>query len=648
MCIMNCLNKKIITLILCLSSVVLWAQPTDYDLAAIAKQYKGNEAVMVSSNDDIVIDFDKTDKIRIRNNHSHDVYFVGANTKMYDDEYISHSFFNEITSLKALLYEFDGKKFKKKEITNVVQADNFSSNVFYEESKYERVVFPQIPQGSLSSISYVETYNDPHFMQSLFIFSSYMPVNKAEVSILFPKNVTIKYKIFNDNGKIAFKQESIGKNIKYTWITENVEKYNRREEDFAITYYEPHVGIYISDYTIKGKQTDVLKDVNSLYKWKENNLKTINKDSVPALKKLVDSLCVGKNTQIEKAKAIFYWVQSNIKYVAFEGGYSGFIPREAKDIFNNRYGDCKDMSSIQTKMYEYAGINSHLVSIGTRDIPYTFEEFPTENVDNHMIAVEFIDGKHYFTDGTAYFISFDFPSDAIQGKEALISDGDNYILEKVPIVDKVRTQSIDTISLTFNADTLKGISHATQSGYIKFNTSINLIRTPQNKWKEMLMKHLSRGSNKYKLETVAIDTIDRDKDLNLRTTFSIPNYVKNAGNSYYINFNLDRSLQNDKVDTTKQKFDKKIDFKHILSYEISMNIPKGFRVSKLPTTSEYTDGEFGFKAKYRYDENLRKIVYSFQIYIDAITIKATRFDQWNAMIKKLCEVYSQVVVLEKI
>ena len=643
----NYLSKKVFCLLLFFCNGILYAQPKEYDLSSIAKKYKGNEAVMLTSKDNIVIDFDKSDKIRIRNKHSHDIFFVGTNTKYYSDEYVSYSTFNDIRNLNALLYEYNGTKFKKKKVTNIVQNDDFSGSVFYDDNKSLRIVFPQIPQGSLSNVTYDETYNDPHVLGN-FYFSSYMPVDKSEVSIEFPSNVSIKYKIFNDNGRIKFTEDHKGKMTKYLWTVQKMDKYDRRDEDFPISFYEPHLSIYISDYTVKNKNVEVLNDVGSLYKWYSSLSKNLNADPVPALKKMVDSLCAGKKTDIEKARAIFYWVQSNIKYVAIEAGYSGLIPRDAKDIFNSRYGDCKDMSSIQKQMYDYAGINAHLVWIGTRDIPYTYEQLPTGAVDNHMIGCVFIDGKHYFTDGTAYFIPFGFPSDAIQGKEALIADGDKYILDTVPIMPKELTRYIDTLSLKINADTLKGISHATHSGYLKFNMCINLVRTPQNKWKEMLNQQLSRGSNKYKIETIDIDTVDRDKDLKIRSTFSIPNYVKNAGNSYYVNLNLDRNLQNEKVDTAKQKFDKKIDFKHIVSYHISLDVPKGYKISKLPPASEFTDPEFGLKAGYRYDEKDRKVVYSFELYVDAITIKASRFDQWNAMIKKLCEVYSQVVVLEKI
>ena len=75
-------------------------------------------------------------------------------------------------------------------------------------------------------------------------------------------------------------------------------------------------------------------------------------------------------TDEAKARRIYKWVQQNIKYVAFEDGMEGFIPRDASLVCSRRYGDCKDMASILTKMLQYSGVEACFVWIGTRSLPY--------------------------------------------------------------------------------------------------------------------------------------------------------------------------------------------------------------------------------------------------------------------------------------
>ena len=53
------------------------------------------------------------------------------------------------------------------------------------------------------------------------------------------------------------------------------------------------------------------------------------------LKKITDSICLNKKTDSEKAQAIYLWVQNHMKYVAFEDGMEGFVPRQAADVCPN-------------------------------------------------------------------------------------------------------------------------------------------------------------------------------------------------------------------------------------------------------------------------------------------------------------------------
>ncbi|MBC8644862.1 transglutaminase domain-containing protein [Flavobacterium lindanitolerans] len=157
----------------------------------------------------------------------------------------------------------------------------------------------------------------------------------------------------------------------------------------------------MKDYTIDKNTTKVLDNTEELYNYYKSFIKNLNKTDDTELKELSVELTEGLSSDTEKIKKIFYWVKDNIKYIAFENGYEGFIPREASTVFKRKFGDCKDMSSIITSMANYAGIKNVTVSwIGTREIPYSYEQLPTPSVDNHMIAVYNDNGNYIFLDAT--------------------------------------------------------------------------------------------------------------------------------------------------------------------------------------------------------------------------------------------------------
>ena len=122
---------------------------------------------------------------------------------------------------------------------------------------------------------------------------------------------------------------------------------------------------------------------------------------------------------------IFNWVQDNIRYIAFEDGLGGFIPRDAASVCNKRYGDCKDMANLLFEMLNHAGIEAYRAWIGTRNRPYKYKEVPTPMVDNHMITAVIIDGETIFLDATDSYVPFGLPSAFTQTKEALLGIDEN-------------------------------------------------------------------------------------------------------------------------------------------------------------------------------------------------------------------------------
>ena len=62
----------------------------------------------------------------------------------------------------------------------------------------------------------------------------------------------------------------------------------------------------------------------------------------------------------EKIKALYYWVQDNIRYIAFEDGIAGFKPDECQNVFNKKFGDCKGMANLLKEMLIVAGFDARL------------------------------------------------------------------------------------------------------------------------------------------------------------------------------------------------------------------------------------------------------------------------------------------------
>src|SRR6185437_11119848 len=195
-----------------------------------------------------------------------------------------------------------------------------------------------------------------------------------------------------------------------------------------------------------------------------------------------------------KIEAIFYWVQDNIRYIAFENGLAGFRPEACQRVYSYKYGDCKGMANLLKEMLVLAGYDARLTWLGTRHIAYDYST-PSIAVDNHMICTVVLKGKYYFLDPTETFISFGDIAHRIQGRQVIIENGDSFIMEKTPEYSKDRNLIKITTKATINGDLIEGKTKEEYNGEGKTQI-LQAYDQIKNHEKEDAIKNFLSGRDK--------------------------------------------------------------------------------------------------------------------------------------------------------
>lgn len=451
----------------------------------------------------------------------------------------------------------------------------------------------------------------------------------------------------DSEGIISSKETKKGKTI-YRWTANNVKAIIDENSSPNYSYYTPHMICIAESYTEKnGSVVKILSNPDDLYKWYSGFVENINADANESIGLMVDSIIQGKTDTLEKVKAIYSWVQSNMKYVAFEDGMGGFIPREARQIYHRRYGDCKDMSSILYVMLRKAGIKACYTWIGTRDIPYSYSDIPSPLCDNHMISAFYCNNKWWFLDGTTNYLAFGYPSGFIQGKEALIGTGkDSYTIVKVPEVESSRNSAVDSMDVYVDSSTIKGNTSSTYTGYYKEDYVHSLARQKNLKDFNALSGLFEIGNNKFVLTAADIKGMENNNsDLRINYSFEIPNYTKAVENDLYVNLNMDKYLVNEFLYPDKRKTDWELNYKRVTAQHIVFHIPEGYEVAKLPKNSVFTGDKFGFDIKYTQEKGA--IILDRTINLNTLCVDKNSFEKWNGMIDRLNAAYKDVITLQK-
>ncbi|MFD0990672.1 transglutaminase family protein [Mariniflexile jejuense] len=558
------------------------------------------------------------------------------------------SSFFELEKVEASSFSFVDGKYKEIEVKEFKEKDELDQS-FYDDSKSLNFIYPNLKKGSKSKLKYIENVKNPRFL-SPFYFGDFYPIVNNKVTIIADKNIDLIFKEFNTEGlELSFKKEEKKNSNIYSWEVKNMDKY--KYEPSTPTYKKilPHIVPIITSYKSNNTNTSLANKVSDLYGWYYSLVKDINQEPADEnLVALVNELIKDKPTELEKVKAIYYWTQQNIKYIAFEYALGGFIPRQANDVFQKKYGDCKDNSSILYKMLDIAGIKGDLTWIGTRSIPYNYTEVPTPIVDNHMILSYTNNNDTYFLDATGRYIPIDYPTSFIQGKEALISkDGSNYIIKKVPVVPASKNAVIDTTKIDIINENIIGKSKVEITGYNKIET-FNYLENEKtvDKIKAFYNTRLQKGNNKFLIDSLTeTNKYDYEKNLIVDYSFNINNYAKKLGNELFVNLNLVKDLASYKTEEDR-KNEIEYDYKNHFNYTTILNIPAGYSVEYLPENVNLSNNYVSSSITYEVKNNT--IIYNHIYNLDFINLTLAEQKDVNNLIKKIETAFKEVVILKKL
>jgi transglutaminase-like putative cysteine protease len=624
------------------------AQAPSQLVADMKKQYPSEKAVYLEMRQDLTVEI-RNDSVQVLARHHADMLHLDEQSAMYANDKVYSSHFNRLQKLEARTLVPTGEKYKTVKVTNFKDQFQTQAGIFFDDTRSTSFSFPAIAPGVRTVTDYTVKHVDARFVMPFYV-GSYVPVRHAELTITAPKGVRIGYKTFHaQNSAIAYTKEEKGNQVIYRWKADNLPSPPRDDNGPEASYYLPHIVFFVEEAPVGGQPRKLLAGVPELYTMYADFVRRIERQPSPALKLSVDSLVAGAKSEEEKVRRIYYWVQDNVKYIAFEQGLRGFIPHDAGLVHARRYGDCKDMANLTHEMLQLAGVKTaYLTWVGTRDLPYKYAELATPGVDNHMIATyEPTPGKYVFLDATSKHTPYGMPSAMIQGKEGLLGlDPKNSRVVEIPAMDKARSGTDDASVLTLDGTTLRGTGKLSMAGYTKVNQSYGLDgldRTAEPKYVKAL---LERGNNKFFVDKYSIANLDtRDQPLSISYDYRLQDYVQQVDDEVYINLSLERPYATDRIDEGSRKLPRYNEFAHTDHSRTELVVPAGYEVSYLPPSVQEQGDALGFKMSY--ERKGDKIIQDREVYVNYLLLQPKQFGSWNAVVAKLGNAYREVVILKK-
>jgi hypothetical protein len=319
----------------------------------------------------------------------------------------------------------------------------------YTDLEMELSTPPQMP-GCFSDIWLIEYAN------SLTLNSN--------IELDIPSALSPQYRVVRNS--VPVKQEIKGDKTILTW-TGKSEHYNPPNADSTPK-------LPISAYIVFASKVS-WGDIGKWFLSLTDSARTHSPELDAWIANHTQGILPGPDYERRLTDALLTGIYSDFRYLAFNLSDTGFQPHPITQTFQNKYGDCKDLSLFLQECLKQKGVQSDLVILNPNSTSDFNEELPRASYFTHCILRVKADDKSFFVDPTSHMPAGILP---IQEKEitGLLCTSTGCIpIDLPPVGDKANSSQIEasfegidqnnsklTLDINFNGESKLAMRSATR------------------------------------------------------------------------------------------------------------------------------------------------------------------------------------------
>ena len=255
--------------------------------------------------------------------------------------------------------------------------------------------------------------------------------------------------------------------------------------------------------------------------------------TTPELKAKVETLTLGAKTDLDKVKALFYYVSQNIRYMGLtpEKDRPGFEPHDVCLTFGKKYGVCRDKAALLVSMLRAAGLKSYpvLVSVGSKKD----KDVPDPGFNHAIVCVELEKGKYTLMDPTDEHARELLPwYDGDQSYLVARAEGENIQTSPINPPDdnmmKIRTTGI--LKTTGELEAKSELSFAGANDDIYRGAFSHMKPDDLRRFFERNLKEAMPGARLTSLKVTPEDMLDVSKEVKAEIEFSVGGMTATGNN----------------------------------------------------------------------------------------------------------------------
>ena len=514
----------------------------------------------------------------------------------------------------------------------------YSEYPSYSDYKVLTFSMPGVSVGSIIDYKVVIEEKMPHIegkFSDEFYFQMYDPTYVCRYKVITPKDTDLKYLVLNPLQGIEISPKII------------------RDGDKKIYLWEyKYIPQIIKEKSMPPKEEMAFSIlVTTMNSWEEFShwwRRKIEGKTEPdeAIKAKVGELTKDLLTSKEKIEAIFDYVKREIRYVSIDLGKSGYEPENAIKVFVNKYGDCKDKSTLLISMLRVAGIPAYYVLIPTTHIGNLIKDFPYPFQFDHCIVVTENKGGYHFLDPVGESHRFDSLLGMDQNRDVLIFKDKEIVFANTPLAKPEEKAYHSQSQIKIGSDgSIQCQVKNFGAGDIEASMRSFFINTRPTKIKEFLEEEVDYISSGAKLlEYTHSNPLNFKERFELKINYMAPDYCKKAG--AILIFDVpDIRKGCPAVGKKERRYPIVVLNNYYGKDEVEFSVPEGYEVYHLPEPLDIKNEYFEFRSSYRQEED--KIFYQGELIRKALRITPEEYASYKNCCFGMEKSFDRSVVFRK-
>lgn len=571
--------KKIATLTFLLFNFLIYAQDFDFSSLSIPENLKEdansvvrfeNYAIDIKSQREMIISYQTA--VTIYN----DLGDEHANLTIYYDKR------RTINDVKATVYDSKGaivKKIKKSDFKDYSAFDGIS---LFNDNRL--IHYNHIPISYPYTIYFEYEINTSNtaFIPDWILNGSYsQSVKSAKFSLKYPPIITLFKSEENFKGFEITKVEKLGF---LSYEIKDLAALKREPHTPALYDFLPTVKFGIGKFNLEGVDGEAL-NWKEFGKWYYDNLIQNTLELPEATKLKIKSLTANASDPVEKAKIVYEYVQSKVRYISVQVGIGGFKPMFASDVDRLGYGDCKALTNYTAALLKEVGVASYHTLIFGGD-KRSLNKSIASPQGNHMILYVPIANQDIWLECTSQKDPFAEIGSFTDDRDALVLSPDGGVIKHTKIY-----KTEDNLQTTKGNFTIDSDGNITADVYIESTGTQyndNLLGNDGKNQKELdiIFKKYLSNINNIKFSKIEVFNNKEAFKFEEKLAFTATNYGVLNGTQLLIPVNA----FNNNSDAPARIRDRKLPFEISMNFldvdEVKIALPTQLKIEYIPEKVE--------------------------------------------------------------